>query len=149
MHGTSRIGSIVAGIGGLGLLCSLFLPWASAGGDEQTGFEFLASVDVLLVSAALIAVAAALTGGRIGFFRRDVSLIGAADMFGVVSSLVVGWLLLFDMPAGAESEAGAFLALAATVAIWAGAGDYSVFRGQPAFPRLGEPGDRGDSNPVS
>ena len=42
--------------------------------------------------------------------------------------MLLGWLLIFDFPAGADQEIGAYLALIAAVAIMGGAGDYSVLR---------------------
>jgi hypothetical protein len=63
-------------------------------------------------------------------------LIGAADLLAVIATVLLGWLLLFDFPAGAQREAGAFLALAAAASIAGAVGDYSTLRGAPLFPRL-------------
>lgn len=137
MRSATRIGPRVGlGLGGIGLLGSLFLPWASSGGDNRNGFEALATADVLLGAAAVIAVAAAVTGGRVGLFRRDLSLNGSADLLGIVSSLAIAWLLLFDLPPNTSAGAGALVGLASAVLIFSAAGDYGVFRGEPAFPRL-------------
>jgi hypothetical protein len=123
-------------VGGIGLLGSLLLPWVSVNGDEQTGIGFLAGTDALLLATAIVAIAAAVTGGRIGVFRRDVSLNGAADLLSLASALAIAWLLLFDLPAEAGTEAGALVALAAALLIACAAGDYGVFRGEPVFPGL-------------
>jgi hypothetical protein len=133
-----RAGPLVSGAGGALLIASLFLPWAgSAGGDSRSGWELATMADVFFLVAGLCAIAAAVTGGRIGLFRPDLTLIAAADLLGLVATVLTAWLLLFDFPAGAEREIGAFLALIAAVAIAAGAGDYRPVRGEaPWFPRL-------------
>ena len=118
------------------LIASLFLPWAERGSVSQSGWELLTIGDVYLLIAALCAIAAAITGGRIGVFRPDVTLIGAADLLAVVATLLIGWLLIFDFPAGATRGIGPFLALIAAIAIAAGAGDYRPLRGAPWFPRV-------------
>ena len=129
-------GRLITGAGGVLLIASLFLPWAGAGGADKTGFELLTTSDVFLLIAGLVAIAAALTWGRFGLFRPDLSLNGAADLLGLVAIALVVWTILFDFPSGASREPGAFLALVATVAIAGGAGDYSTLRGAPLFPRI-------------
>ena len=122
------------------LIVSLFLPWATAGGADRTGFELLTMADVFLLVVGLVAIAAALTWGRFGLFRPDLSLNGAADLLGLVATILLAWLIFFDFPPDASREIGVFLALIATIAIAGGAGDYSTLRGAPLFPRI----DRGD-----
>jgi hypothetical protein len=118
--------------GGVLLIGSLFMPWASG----RSGWELLATADVFFLIAGIVALAAALTGGRRGLFRPDVSLNGAADLFGVVAIVLIAWLAIFDFPADARREAGVFVALAAATAIAGAAGDYRVLRGASWFPRL-------------
>jgi len=130
-------GRLITGAGGALLLVSLLLPWAGGGKTDQTGFELLTIADVFLLTVGLVAIAAALAWGRFGLFRPDLSLNGAADLLGLVATIAVAWLLLFDFPPGASREIGAFLALLATIAIAGGAGDYSPLRGAPLFPRIG------------
>lgn len=124
---------LIIGAGGAVLIVSLFMPWAG----DQSGWELLAIADVYFLIVGIVALAAALTGGRIGVFRPDVSLNGAADLFSLVASVLIAWLLIFDFPAGASRGAGAFLALVASLAIACAAGDYRVLNGAPWFPRLG------------
>jgi hypothetical protein len=131
-----RIGT---GAGGALLLVALFLPWAASGGVDRTGWELWTMADVFLLIVGVVALLTALTGGRRGVFRPDVSLIGAADLLSVVASVLLGWLLLFDFPHGATREAGAYLALTATLLIAGAAGDYSTLHGAPLFPRLRDP----------
>lgn len=130
-----KLGQLIAGAGGVLLIVSLFLPWAGSGATDRTGFELLAMGDVFLLIVALVAIAAALTWGRFGLFRADVSVNGAADLLGVIATIVVTYFV-FDFPPGASHEIGVFLALVATIAIAGGAGDYSTLRGAPLFPRL-------------
>ena len=131
-------GPLIAGAGGVLLIVSLFLPWASAGGVDRSGWELWTMADVFLLIAALAAIGLALTGGQFGLFRPDLSLAGAADLLGVVSTVLLAWLLIFDFPDGAGREAGVFLALAGAIAVMGGAGDYGTLRGAPAFPRTGD-----------
>jgi hypothetical protein len=64
------------------------------------------------------------------------SLTGATDLLGVVATIVLAWLILFDFPPGASREAGVYVALVAAIAVAGGAGDYSTLRGAPLFPRI-------------
>jgi hypothetical protein len=127
----------MAGAGGALMIVSLFLPWASAGGVDRSGFELLTTTDVFLVIAGLVAIAAAITGGRIGLFRPDLSLNAAADLLGLVATTLIAWLLLVDFPDGAGREVGVFLALVAAVVVACGVGDYAPLRGASWFPSLG------------
>ena len=69
----------------------------------------------------------------------DLTLIGATDLLGLVATVLIGWLLIFDFPAGAGREIVAFLALIGAVTIAAGAGDYRPLRGASRFPRVPYP----------
>ena len=139
------LGGLVTGAGGVLLILSLVLPWAGVGDAERNGFELWTMADVFLLIAGAAAIAKAITGGRVGVFRPDVSLNGAADLLGVIATVLLAWLVLFDFPAGAGREIGVYLALVAAMTIAAGAGDYSTLRGAPMFPRLdAEPDGRMD-----
>ena len=129
-------GQLIAGAGGVLLIVSLFLPWAGSGGKDRTGFELLTVGDAFLLIVGLVAIAAALTWRRYGLFRPDLSLTGAADLLGLVATILLTWLILFDFPSGGGREVGVFLALGAAIAITAGVGDYSPLRGAPWFPRI-------------
>lgn len=130
-------GQLIAGAGGVLLIGSLFLPWASVGGAQSNGWELLTMADAFLLTAGLVGIGTALTGGRFGVFRPDLSLNGAADLLALVAIVLIAWLALFDFPVGADREIGVLLALGAAVAIAGGVGDYSPLRGAPWFPRLG------------
>jgi hypothetical protein len=129
------LGRLLAGCGGALLIASLFMPWSERGGVSQSGWEALTVSDGLLLIAALFGLAAAVTGGRFGFFRRDLSLNGATDIVALIAAILLAWLLLFDWPSGTSRQAGAYLALLAAVAITTGAGDFRV---RSLFPRLPE-----------
>lgn len=130
-----KIGRLLAGAGGVLLLVALFLPWAgTADGASQNGWELSTAVDVLYASVAGLGLVTAITGGRFGFFRPDVSTDGVTDMLAVAASIVLAWLILFDFPAGAERGVGLYLALVATVTIACGAGDFKVKSVFPALP---------------
>lgn len=116
------------------LLVALFLPWADYAGASQNGWELSAATDVLYATVAGLGIVTAITGGRYGFFRPDVSTDGATDILAVAASLVLGWLILFDFPADAGREAGIYLALVAAVMIASGAGDFRVKSVFPALP---------------
>ena len=131
-----RAGQLIAGAGGVLLIVSLFLPWAEKGGVSRSGWELWTMADVFFLIAGLCAIAAAITGGRFGLFRPDLTLIGATDLLGLVATVLMCWLLIFDFPAGADREIGAFLALIAAITIAGGAGDYRPLRGAPWFPRV-------------
>jgi hypothetical protein len=130
-------GHLIAGGGGVLLIVSLFLPWASVGGAQRSGWELLTMADAFLLTAALVAIGTALTDGRIGVFRPDLSLNGAADLLALVAILLIAWFALFDFPVGASREIGVLLAFGAVIAIAGGVGDYSPLRGAPWFPRTG------------
>ena len=134
--GSPRVGPLIAGAGGVLLIVSLFLPWAETGGVSRSGWQLWTMADVFFLIAGLCAVAAAITGGRFGLFRPDLTLIGATDLLSLVATVLMCWLLIFDFPAGADREIGAFLALIAAITIAGGAGDYRPLRGAPWFPRV-------------
>ena len=128
------LGRLLAGAGGALLILSLFLPWADGGGVSRSGWELWTMSDILFLISGLLGIAAAITGGRFGFFRPDLSLNATADIIGVVATIVLLWLILFDFPSGAGREAGVYLALIAAFAIACGAGDFRVKSVFPALP---------------
>jgi hypothetical protein len=129
-----KLGRTIAGLGGVGLITSLFLQWTGSGATTTTGWELWTTADAFYLIVGVTAVVMAVTGGRFGLFRPDLSLRGATDLLGVIASVLLTWLILFDFPADGSPEVGAFVALASAVAIMCGAGDYRTLRGAPAFP---------------
>ncbi len=116
------------------LIVSLFLPWGDVQGAERNGWELWTVADVFFLIVGLFAIGAAITGGRFGLFRPDLSLNGATDLLGVVSTVLIAWLILFDFPQGAGREVGVYLALISAITVAGGAGDYATLRGAPLFP---------------
>ena len=132
-------GRLLAGCGGALLIGSLFMAWSEgAAGGSRSGWELLTLSDVLFLITGLFGLAAAITGGRFGFFRRDVSLNGATDILGVIAAILLAWLIAFDWPSGASRQAGVYLALVAAATIATGAGDFRV---RSVFPTIPD-GDR-------
>ena len=129
------LGQLICGTGGALLIVSLFLPWARAADVDLSGWELWTLADVFFLIVGLVAIGTALTGGRFGLFRPDLSLSGAADLLGVVATVLLAWLVILDFPAGASREIGVFLALIGAMAVAGGAGDYATLRGAPLFPK--------------
>jgi hypothetical protein len=129
-----RFGRLLAGWGGALLIASLFLPWSGTAGATENGWETVRVSDVFFLITGICGLAAAITGGRFGFFRRDLSLNGMTDIFGVVAGLLLAWLIFFDFPSGASREVGVYLALAGAAAVATGAGDFRVTAWFPRIP---------------
>ncbi len=129
-------GRLLAGFGGALLIASLFTPWSDTAGVTQDGWQALSVWDVFLVITGVCGIAAAITGGRFGFFRPDLSFNGMTDIFGVIAAILIAWLILFDFPAGASREVGLYLALLGAAAVATGAGDFRV---KSLFPQIDRP----------
>jgi hypothetical protein len=128
---------LIAGVGGVALIGSLFLPWATLAGADSSGWELWTMADVFFLIVGVVAICVAVTGGSYGVFRPDVSLIGASDLLAVIASILITWLVAFDFPHHATRQAGVWVALGAAITIACAVGDYSTLRGAPMFPRLG------------
>jgi hypothetical protein len=126
-------GRLLAGFGGALLIASLFMAWSDAAGVTHDGWQTLDTWDVFLAITGACAIAAAITGGRFGFFRPDLSFNGMTDIFGVIAVTLIAWLLLFDFPSGADPKIGVYLALVGAGAVATGAGDFRV---KSLFPRI-------------
>jgi hypothetical protein len=129
------LGRYLAGLGGALLIAALFMPWSEDGGASRDGWEAVGIADVFFLITGVCGIAAALTGGRMGFFRPDLSFNAMTDIFGVMAGILLAWLLLFDFPAGASPRIGVYLALVAAAVIATGAGDFRV---RSLFPRVPE-----------
>lgn len=128
-------GQLICGAGGALLIVSLFLPWAGGTAVDLSGWQLWTMSDVFLLIVSVVAIAMALTGGHFGLFRPDLSLRGAADLLGVLATVLLTWLVIFDFPENASREIGVFLALIGAMAVAGGAGDYATLRGAPLFPK--------------
>lgn len=120
------------------LVVSPFLTWEG----DASAWDTTPAVALLALMTGLIALGAAATGGAVGLFRPDVSMRGAADMLGVATGIVLGYLVLFDLP---SPEAGAFVALGSAWAVAFTCADWRVLKGAPAFPAMQQ--DTANRNP--
>src|SRR5439155_22622928 len=120
------LGRLLAGCGGVLLIASLFTPWSEVAGRTRTGWETVSVWDVFVLITGVCGIAAAITGGRFGFFRRDLSLNGMTDILGVIATILIAWLIVFDFPSGASRQVGVYLAFAAAAGIPTGAGGFRV-----------------------
>jgi hypothetical protein len=128
------LGRLLAGCGGALLIGSLFMPWSEdAAGAGHSGWEMFTVSDVLFLITGLLGLAAAITGGRFGFFRPDLSLNATADIVAVIAAVLLAWLIVFDWPSGAGRQVGVYVALAAAALTATGAGDFKV---KSLFPRI-------------
>jgi len=134
------LGRVLAGCGGALLIASLFIPWSKVAGETRTGWETLSAWDVFVLITGVCGIVAALTGGRFGFFRPDLSFNAMTDIFGVVLTTLIAWFIWVDFPSGAGREVGLYLALAGAAVVATGAGDFRVTSLFPRVPRPDEPG---------
>jgi hypothetical protein len=112
-------GRLIAGLGGLLLFGFLFLPWFSAGGVNESGWEGQSSTDIFMLITAMVAVAAALPGTR-ALLVPGVTMSGAATLLGGVATVLLIWLSFIDVPSGEGREVGIYLALVAAIVITVG-----------------------------
>jgi hypothetical protein len=112
-------GRLVAGLGGLMLFAFLFLPWFSAAGVNETGWEGQSSTDIYMLITAMVAVAAALPGTR-ALLAPGVTMSGGATLLGGVATVLLIWLSFIDVPSGEGREVGIYLGLVAAILITVG-----------------------------
>jgi hypothetical protein len=112
-------GRLIAGLGGLLLFAFLFLPWFSAAGVNESGWEGQSSTDIYMLITAMVAVAAALPGTR-AMLVPGVTMSGAAALLGGVATVLLIWLSFIDVPSGEGREVGIYLALVAALLIAVG-----------------------------
>jgi hypothetical protein len=127
------LGRLLAGCGGVLLIASLFMPWSEVATSTRSGWETISTWDVFILITGVCGIVAAVTGGRFGFFRPDLSFNAMTDIFGVVLTILIAWLSWLDFPPGASREVGLYLALAGAVTVTTGAGDFRI---SSLFPRL-------------
>jgi hypothetical protein len=114
-----RAGEWLALLAGAALVVSLFLPWYEGDDGDVSGFEAFSVVDVLLVLVAAVAFALA-------FLQATQTSPTLPVAFGVLTVVVgaIGTLLavfrLIDSPSAGDVAAGAWLGLAAAMAVTAG-----------------------------
>ncbi len=119
-----RAGEWIAGVAGLALLVSLFLPWYEVVGTDVNAFEAFAVYDVLLVALAAGGIALTVVTAN----QRSPAMGIALDGLVSLAALVVFLLLLIrvlNMPgdldaAGAERATFAWVGLLATLGVLVG-----------------------------
>ncbi|MFV8049636.1 hypothetical protein [Mycobacterium sp. 48b] len=137
---TNLLRRLVCGAAGASMVVALLLPWDQGPDADPVAWGLWKLTFPLCVALAACALATAITGGQIGLNRRDVSIIGATDGLGVITSLTLAWLLLYDFPAHAGGRPAIILALISAAAAAFAAADYGPLRGGPLFPRLVDEG---------
>ncbi|MGV0821978.1 hypothetical protein ABQF35_03750 [Mycobacterium syngnathidarum] len=118
------------------MVVALLLPWAELQDDDGITWGLWKLTFPLCVALAACALTTAITGGQIGLNRPDVSIIGATDGLGVITTVTLAWLLFDNLPAHASGQPALILALISAAAAALAAADYRPLRGAPLFPRL-------------
>jgi hypothetical protein len=107
----------VAGLGGLLLLVSMFLPWYGPG--NVTGWQALTVIDVLLALLALVAIAVPVISAMTRGPAKPVAIEVIASAIGWLAVLLVAVRLVFA-PDDLSVRYGVWLALAGAVIAWVG-----------------------------
>ena len=115
-------GDWLAGVGGVAMLVSLFLPWYSAGDTELTAWQAMALDDVILAITAVLAIG----GGVVVAFPQLSSVSVASTSLAILPAAVGFVVTVYRLispapPYDVSLEYGAWLGLAATTAIFVGA----------------------------
>jgi hypothetical protein len=117
---TLALGEWVGATSGLGLLVVSFLPWYSAGGQDETAWQAFSVVDLFIAAAA----AAGLSVGLCILFRVSVSYPVAGStvtaLFGTIALLLIVWRLLDPPAGGLDREVGAWLGLITAAGVTVG-----------------------------
>ena len=133
---TKLLRRIVCGAAGTLMIVALLLPWADVQDADRIAWGLWKLTFPLCVALAGCALTTAITGGRIGLNRPDVSIIGATDGLGVITTVTLVWLLLYDFPDQASRQPALVLASISAAAAAFAAADYRPLRGAPLFPRM-------------
>ncbi|CDP82212.1 MULTISPECIES: hypothetical protein [Mycolicibacterium] len=127
---------LVCGTAGALMIGALLLPWNQIEDADCLTWGLWKFTFPLCVALAACALTTAITGGQIGLNRPDVSIIGATDGLGVITTVTLAWLLFYDFPAHASHQPALILALISAAAAAFAAADYRPLRGAPLFPRM-------------
>jgi hypothetical protein len=116
-----RVGELVGGISGLGLLVVSFLPWYSAGGQNATAWQAFSVVDLVMAAAAVAAISVAIVS--LGRLSVSYPVAGSAMTagFGGLALLLIAYRLINPPGSGdVDREVGAWLGLIAAAGITLG-----------------------------
>jgi hypothetical protein len=119
-----RIGEWITGVAGVALLAVMFLDWFEAGGLGASAWEAFSVADIVLALAAAMAVGVALMAAAHDTPAVSLALASLLLFVGLVATVVLVVRVLSPPDVGgaeADLAAGAWLGLAATVAVTAGA----------------------------
>jgi hypothetical protein len=131
--GRLRSADVVAGAGGVGLLASLFVEWYGG----ATGWEALSVLDVVLALLALAPLALVVLQAT----RDSPSLPVAFSVLSTVAGILATLLILYrivDQPGANDAvtvELGAWIGLAAAVAVAAGGWRSTRVEAMPGVPQ--------------
>jgi hypothetical protein len=130
------VGEWIAGVSGLLLLVSLFLPWYSVAGQDLTAWQAMAVDDLLIAVAALVAVGAAVVVATPRLAGFSVAAMTLGSLPGLIALVLVIFRLASPAPeADASLAVGAWLGLLGVVGVvagcWAGARDEGPARRNP------------------
>jgi hypothetical protein len=131
MIGRMTQGQLIAAIGAVALLVAMFLPWIGVSGpslpagitvpsgvDTSTSENIWkgSTLDVYLLVTVIVAALPALLA--LTDSAEEFSFVSAATfLLGVVGVILIAAFLTIDFPDGADRKVGAFIGLAAALAI--------------------------------
>ena len=116
-----RNGDWIALASGVALIVALFMPWYGARGDTVSGWGSLTVFDVALALLALFGVAQWFFTVQQPTPAVPLAVAGLAAWAGIAATLLT-LVRIVDVPAdGLGLEAGAFVALLASIGLFAGA----------------------------
>jgi cobalamin synthase len=133
---TTLLRRLLCGTAGVAMVVALLLPWTAVQDADRVAWGLWKLTFPLCVTLAVCALTTAITGGRIGLNRPDVSIVGATDGLGVITTATLAWLLFYSLPAHASLQPALILALVCAAVAALAAADYRPLRGAPLFPRL-------------
>lgn len=140
---TTLLRRLICGVAGALMVVALLLPWTALQDADRVAWGLWKLTFPLCVALAVCALTTAITGGQIGLNRPDVSIIGATDGLGVITTIVLAWLLFYDLPADASVQPALILALVSAAVAALAAADYRPLRGAPLLPRIVDERGRG------
>ncbi|MFT4125287.1 MAG: hypothetical protein QM662_03555 [Gordonia sp. (in: high G+C Gram-positive bacteria)] len=135
---TTLLRRLVCGVAGASMVVALFLPWARVEDADRIAWDLWKLTLPLCIVLAVCALTTAITGGHIGLNRPGVSIIGATDGLGVITTMTLAWLLFYSFPDDASRQPALILALISAAAAAFAAADYRPLRGAPLFPRMAD-----------
>jgi hypothetical protein len=115
-----RNGEVIAGIAGVVLFVSLFLPWYSVEAASANGWESLAIVDVLLTLCAAFGLALLVLVAQQATPAMPLAIGGLGVWAGLLAIVLTLIRVIFPPEDGLTREWGLWLALAAAITLFVG-----------------------------